>query len=596
MKLPIINSIIFGELRPKIYLKVEEIAGEEVAKPCSLSEIWKRFDERTIVPLGYGGIDEDGNHYYRPIDRPYEEDEIDYLTLANTFARFPSSLSELENFCIKHLSPYVTFHFSREQPVNISSIAASSFTPVSEYYYPTDFPYQTITLPQFPIYRFYDNIVKAEMTRIKLALLEYAKTVQSDVLTSSEVNDTLKDILQYALNIIEDPDDVLIFSFDELHEIDVTYVNQLKFNYSVFPIILKYLIKTYFEIEILFRFVLKRNIEQDFDDVFFKCMNHYPSKAEKIELQTTILIQEAQHYIAANNITALQHYHPQLANFYHVNTKSPVFLEVFKATENAIFLTDNSNINQLVDNKFCKAQFQERRKALEKRNLALKNPREIHFILEEELDQLDLFADTNITIQSIPRMLRAWITKQMEINEQHLGSSYEPVTNTHPNDTPKEPELPSSEEYAINVLQEKYNTFVNEVKKYRFVELEKVRCLDSTQQSKLIHLITDHSIPYAVAILNYLGYFDLLLDTYDLTKAQMFKHVTKALGKKDDRSISGNYYVLQEGSTEDKSKFTAHRFVNKASNDYNSLKKNNCLIISYLFIYPLKTRGIIHTF
>ena len=571
MNLPIIQSIIYGQLRPKIYLKVEKIAGEEVAKPCSLSEIWEHFDERTIVPLGYGGIDEDGNHYYKPLDRPYEEDEIDYLMLANTFAHIPNSLSELENFCIKHLSSYISFHFGREQPVNISSIAPASFTPVSEYHFPVDFPYQTIALPPFPIYRFYDNIVRAEMTRIKLALLEYANTVQSDILTISEVNDTLKDILQYALNIIEDPDDVLVFSFDKMHELDETNVNQLKFKYSVFPIILKYLIKTYFEIEILFRFVLKRNIEQDFEDVFYKCMNQYPSKNAKIELQTVILVQEAQHYITANNITALLHYHPQLTSFYHVNTKSPVFLEVLKAAENAIFLTDNTNISQLIDDKFCKAKFQENRKALEKRILALKNPRQIQSILEDELEELDLFADTNITIQSIPRMLRAWITKQLEVNEHHLGSSYEPVTETHPHNSSIK-ELPSSVEYATNVLEEKYNRFVTAVRIYRFEELEKVSCLDSNQKSQLIHLIVEKPAAYAVVMLIHIGYFDLLKKEYSMNKTKMFQHVAKAIGS-DERSVKGYFNVLDPKLHEDKAIYNSEYYVEPVKKDYDAIAR-----------------------
>ncbi|MCR5645217.1 MAG: hypothetical protein K6F96_02335 [Bacteroidales bacterium] len=571
MKLPIINSIVFGELRPKIYLKVEEISGEEVAKPCSLSEIWKHFDERTIAPLGYGGIDENGNHYYRPIDRPNEEDEVDYLTLANAFAHFPSSLSELENYCIKHLSPYVSFDFERERPINISSIATASYTPVFEYHFPADFPFQASTLPQFPIYRFYDNIVKAEMTRIKLALLEYTKTAQSDVLTINQVSDTLKDILQYALNIIEDPDDVLIFSFDELHEFDETNGNQLKFKYSVFPIILKHLIKTYFEIEILFRFVLKRNVEQDFDDVFFKCMNQYPSKPAKIELQTVILVQEAQHYIAANNIEALHHYHPQLANFYHVNTKNPVFLDVLKAAENAIFLTDNTNISQLIDDKFCKAKFQENRKALEKRILALKNPRQIQSILEDELDELDLFADSNITIQSIPRMLRAWITKQLEVNEHHLGSSYEPVTETPPHNSSIK-ELPSSVEYATNVLEEKYNRFVTAVRIYRFEELKKVSCLDSNQKSQLIHLIVEKPAAYAVVMLIHIGYFDLLKKEYSMNKTKMFQHVAKAIGS-DERSVKGYFNVLDPKLHEDKATYNSEYYVEPVKKDYDAIAR-----------------------
>lgn len=428
MKLPIIQSIMFGALHPTIYIVTKEIDGQESIELCSLSEVWEKCKALKVIPSYNCGFDEYGNPKYRMLETPSDEEEMDYLALANTFSKPPSSLHELESFCIRHLSSYVSFDFESERPCNISTIAPFVYTPITENYFPVNFPFTETPIPQFPIYKFYANIIKVEMARIKLALLDYSQKVQSDILTKNEVNDTLQLIRQYALNVFTKPDDVVLFSFDEMQEVCETDVAHKRFDYSIFPFLFEYLIKTYFEIEILFQPILKRNIEQDFDDVFYKCMKHYPPVLSKIRLQSTILEQKVQDLIALNDRNGLVFYHPDFVRIFPAVSDNQTFLEVFKAVENAIYLNDNTNINQLTNEKWCRDKFNEKKRAYYQMFLPLSNSREILPIIEEELGQLIKFADESITIQSIPRLMHKWLSEQYALYKQNIGNLLIPVS------------------------------------------------------------------------------------------------------------------------------------------------------------------------
>ena len=205
-----------------------------------------------------------------------------------------------------------------------------------------------------------------------------------------------------------------------------------------------YLVKTYLEIEILFQPILKKNIEQDFDDLMYDCFKQYPDDSCKSRLQAAILTNEAQHLIQMNDINALTSLHPELVRLYSANTDNQSFLAVFKAVEHAIFLGDNTDILQLVDEKFCKTQFREKKKALEEEINALTNPREIQSVIEDELDQLDLFEDNNIPFQSIPRRLCSWLTAQLETTKQNLGNIFLPASKNSIEQSPSKQKVSKS--------------------------------------------------------------------------------------------------------------------------------------------------------
>ena len=131
-------------------------------------------------------------------------------------------------------------------------------------------------------------------------------------------------------------------------------------------------------------------------------------------------------------------------------------------------------------------------------------------------------------------------------------------------------ELPSSEEYMKEQVQTNYETFVQEVEKYRFAELDKVKCLSKTKQSKLIYLITSHDSNYAVPMLVHIGYFDKLKKEFNMSNANIFKHLSKALNKAE-RAIKGNYNALNPNSKEDKYRYNSEDFVDKVTFDYENL-------------------------
>ena len=567
MKLPIIQNIVYGSLYPDLCIVERPVNGKTTAVPYTPSEIWDFCNKSNIIPLYYDDEDENGFPTTKMLEHP--EEEMNYPMLANAFSKLPSKLCDLENLCIKNLSSYVSFDFESEKPVNISVVAPSSYTPIPEYYYPVDFQLFNY-IPQHPFAKFYLNIIHAEMERIKLALLDYANNAQSDIATKNEVENTLSLMLNYATEITGKTGAFRVFHIAELHETNLSEINQRTHDFNIFPLLQQYLVKTYTEIEILFQPLLKRNIEQDFDDVVYKCIKQYPPALLKHRLQAAILVQKAQLYIATNNINALSFYHPDFVRIYPSNTDNQPFLEVLKAVENAIYLGDNTDIRQLSEDNWCKTKYHEKRKALEREMLALDNPRKVQSLLEDELEQLDLLSADSISLNSIPRHLYTWISDQLETTKHNLGNTYQPVSNETPTQNTEEPSLPSSEEFAVNVLEEKYKTFVSEVEKYRFANLEKVKCLDKAQQSKLIHLIVENPAAYAVVMLIHIGYFELMKREYGMNKTKMFQHVAKAIGS-DERSVKGYFNVLDPKLNEDKATYNSDFYVEPVKKDYDSL-------------------------
>lgn len=575
MNLPIIESILFGSLRPMIYITTEEINGNEHVEQLSLSELWKKFKASNIIPLGYSGIDENGSPMFTSLKSPEEGDDIDYLSLANMFSKPPQKLNELENLCIKGLSQFGTLVFDNKKPKKATKKAKLKYTPISEQYFPIDFqfnPDSLTSIPPFPIYKFYVNIIKAEMTRIKLALLDYSQKSQSDVSTKTEVLDTLKQLLCYAINAKESSPGVTIFPLNKLREADEIEDAKKQFKYSVFPILFQYLIKTYVELDLLFKPVLNCIVETDFEEVFYRCFNQYPPLNLQIELRATILINLAQQYIAINQLDALKFYYPDFVQLYSANPVNCTFPIVFKALENAIFLEQNNNIQQLVDDSYCTKTYIEKKKNVEQRINAMSNPREIYTYLEKAKDQLILFEDASIKLQSIPRRLYSWTIDQLETYKKHLNSSFNPIIKDIQTSPDKESSLPSPTEYAKNVLEEKYNRFVTEVERYQFENLEKVSCMNDGQKSRLINLIIENSAAYSVAMLDYIGYFNSLKKNYELNKTQMFKHVAKAIGS-NERDVKGNFNVLDDslGSGDERFKYTSYSFTETVKTDYDNI-------------------------
>lgn len=107
--------------------------------------------------------------------------------------------------------------------------------------------------------------------------------------------------------------------------------------------------------------------------------------------------------------------------------------------------------------------------------------------------------------------------------------------------------------------------------KYGFENVQKVKDLAPVKRDRLINKIADNNLPYQVAMLNYLGYFDYLLSNHFTSKFQIYNHFDGIL-KGDEREIKGNYSVLSPISKENKNRYKAYLFKEIVEKDYQTIK------------------------
>lgn len=123
---------------------------------------------------------------------------------------------------------------------------------------------------------------------------------------------------------------------------------------------------------------------------------------------------------------------------------------------------------------------------------------------------------------------------------------------------------------SVQLVQDNYSRFVNEVKPYIFEDLPKFAQLSKENQKRLITLIVSNELPFAVAMLQFLEYPKRLKEVYSLNKEKQYSHIAKALGF-SKRSVKGNFLVLSPNSDEDRSRYTSFQNEKKVEEEYNLL-------------------------
>jgi len=128
----------------------------------------------------------------------------------------------------------------------------------------------------------------------------------------------------------------------------------------------------------------------------------------------------------------------------------------------------------------------------------------------------------------------------------------------------------------INNLQPKQtetktDKLISDLGNFGFFELPKVKQLSEPNKQKLIELISKNDIPYIIAMFEYLGFLNYLKDEHFSTKNNLYKGVSKWLGF-DQRTIRGNYLVLNEFSKENRKRFTADQQKQTVQKNYEALK------------------------
>lgn len=145
---------------------------------------------------------------------------------------------------------------------------------------------------------------------------------------------------------------------------------------------------------------------------------------------------------------------------------------------------------------------------------------------------------------------------QLNVIDTETSDNYE---RFHQGKRPAEPIPSAFEKLRADLLQKGFN------------ELRFVKALSDPAKEKLISLLHENELPYQVAMLDYLGYFDFLTTEYGLSKNECYKRVGELLGVAA-RSVKGNNLVLKDYSREDRQRYTSHKYKDQVKNDYMMLK------------------------
>jgi hypothetical protein len=129
---------------------------------------------------------------------------------------------------------------------------------------------------------------------------------------------------------------------------------------------------------------------------------------------------------------------------------------------------------------------------------------------------------------------------------------------------------PSPPVKAQETKGDKLKAYLNQ---YGFFQLPKVSLLNDTNKERLINKITTNELPYAVAMFDYLGFFEHLEEQHFTAKYRMYKEVSKWFNSdKEGRAIKANISTLLKRSREDKKRYTAHLHKETVRKDYQNLK------------------------
>jgi hypothetical protein len=106
---------------------------------------------------------------------------------------------------------------------------------------------------------------------------------------------------------------------------------------------------------------------------------------------------------------------------------------------------------------------------------------------------------------------------------------------------------------------------------YGFFELQMVKQLSEPNKQSLIELITSNEMPYGIAMFDYLGFLKHLKAKYLKIDSKLFKEISKWF-EVVERTVSGNIYVLNKFSKEDRTRYTADQQKQRVQKDYEKLK------------------------
>jgi|GEM_PF-2919579 len=123
----------------------------------------------------------------------------------------------------------------------------------------------------------------------------------------------------------------------------------------------------------------------------------------------------------------------------------------------------------------------------------------------------------------------------------------------------------------INNTLPKSSIFKGIFSSYGFFELEKVNRLTDQQKDNLVMKLSAESVPYVIAMFNYLGFLKHLETHHFQAKDKLHTWLAEWLGVVK-RTVKGNMLVLSDKSKEDRGRYTSHEYKSQVENDYKNIK------------------------
>lgn len=197
-------------------------------------------------------------------------------------------------------------------------------------------------------------------------------------------------------------------------------------------------------------------------------------------------------------------------------------------------------------------------------------------LIDHELSGDEFFSVNGVTVPLTKDALLKHIgrtnsipitTKDIAEIEKSLVEYKRHQFGNHDSDQSPRTEAPFiSEESKTEKLREVLSPF-------GFFELPLVRVLKQDSQEKLLELISSQSLPYKIALIDYLGFIEHLKKNHYPIFYELSNKISSWFDSdKDGRSVRGNFYSLIPNSTENKKRYTAHIHKQIVQKDYEALK------------------------
>ena len=122
-------------------------------------------------------------------------------------------------------------------------------------------------------------------------------------------------------------------------------------------------------------------------------------------------------------------------------------------------------------------------------------------------------------------------------------------------------------------IKTKADNLKEELSKFGFFDLEKVKPLSQQGRDTIIEKITEKGLPFAIAMFDYLQFLKYLEKNHFREKYKLNKEVSKWFESDEEgRAVKGNISSLLTNTKENKNRYTAHTHKENVIKEYKLLK------------------------